>query len=125
KGRVSDVLTLTFELRGNQPPVVFRAHGASRHDSNGVLALLWERAKGSGGVSAALAGTSLIATANDTFTERLESMLAEGERAVAAHDAATGEQMARAVAELDRGNSRAASLLASAARLRKETAAHE
>jgi hypothetical protein len=52
-------------------------------------------------------------------------MLTEGERAVAAHDAATGEQMARAVSNLDRGNTRAASLSASAARLRKEIAAHE
>jgi hypothetical protein len=125
KGRVSAALTLTFEFAGNQPPAIFRAEGASRHDSNGVLALLWERAKSSGGVSAALAGTNLIAEANDRFTERLDSMLSHGEQAVASHDASTGEQMARAVAELDRGNPRAASLMASAARLRKETAAHE
>jgi hypothetical protein len=67
----------------------------------------------------------MVAAANDAFAERIDTMLSEGERAVASHDAATGEQLARAVAELDRGNARAASLSAAAAKLRKETAAHE
>ena len=43
----------------------------------------------------------MVAAANDAFAERVDAMLSEGERAVASHDAATGEQLARAVAELD------------------------
>ena len=63
-------------------------------------------------------------TVPGTF-DRIDSLLTDGEKAVASHDAATGEQMARMVAELDSSNPRAAALAASAARLRKEIAARE
>ncbi len=125
KGRVGDALTLSFELGANQQPIVFQTRGAAKRDSNGALSYFWQRALGSGGVAVSLAGTPMIAAAHDTFAERVDSMLSEGERAVASHDAATGEQMARAVSNLDSGNTRAASLAAAAARLRKEIAAHE
>jgi uncharacterized membrane protein YgcG len=125
KGRVDDALTLTFELGANQQSLVFQLQGAVRRDSNGALSFFWQRAQGSGGVAVSLAGTQLIAAAGHNFAERVDSMLSEGERAVASHDAATGEQLARAVLDLDRGNARAASLSAAVARLRKETAAHE
>jgi hypothetical protein len=125
KGQVSDALTLTFELGANQQPIVFELHGAGRRDSNGALSFFWQRAQGSGGVAVSLAGTQLMAAAHDAFAERVDSMLSEGERAVASHDAATGEQLARTVLNLDRGNARATSLSAAAARLRKETAARE
>jgi len=125
KGRVRDALALSFELGGNQQPVVFHARGAARRDSNGALSFFWQRAQGSAGVAVPLAGMQLISAANDSFAERIDSMLTEGEKAVASRDAATGEQIARAVAELDRGNTRAVALSAAAARLRKEIAAHE
>jgi hypothetical protein len=125
KGRVKDALTLTFEIEGNQLPLAFQARGAVRRDANAALPYFWQRAKVSGGVAVSLAGTQMVAAANDAFAERIDAMLSEGERAVASHDAATGEQVARAVAELDRGNARAASLSSAAAKLRKETAAHE
>ncbi len=129
KGRVvSDALSLTFELGGSQWGSRSSCSHAGRREAaipTGFLSFFWERAQGTSGVAVSLAGTPLIAAANDAFSDRLDAMLTEGERAVAAHDAATGEQMARAVSNLDRGNTRAASLSASAARLRKEIAAHE
>ena len=125
KGRVADSFALTFDFNGSETPVVFPAHGAARHDSNGILPLFWQRAQGSNGIAVSLAGARLIAAAQNVFAERLDSMLNDGERAVAAHDAGTAEQIARTVANLEHGNRRAASLAAKAARLRKESAAHE
>jgi hypothetical protein len=125
KGRVSKALTLTFEIPGEQAALLFQVGDAKRHDSNGALSLFWQRAEASSGIAVPLAGMQLIAAAHDTFAERLDSILADGEHAVAAHDAATGERISREVSTLDPGNARAASLSAAAARLRKETAVHE
>ncbi|HEV8000444.1 MAG TPA: hypothetical protein VGP63_11220 [Planctomycetaceae bacterium] len=125
KGRAADGLRLTFDFAAQQQPIAFQVRDAAKRDANGVLSFFWQRAQTSGGVAVSLAGSQLIAAAHDTFAERIESMLNEGERAVASHDPATGEQMARTVSNLDRGNTRAASLSTAAARLRKEIASHE
>ncbi len=124
KGRVSKALTVTFEFEGGRS-LTFAAKDAARFDANASLAYFWQRAQSSNGIAVPLAGKNLVAAGQDAFSERIDTMLTAGERAVASHDAVTGEQMAQAVATLDRGNTRAAALAASAAKLRKEIAAHE
>ncbi len=62
---------------------------------------------------------------HDTFAERLDSMLSEGERPGATNDAAAGEEIAGAVCNLDRDSARAASFSAAMARSRNEIVAYE
>jgi von Willebrand factor type A domain len=126
KGRAADALMLSFERDGNQSPVVFSVRGVTKRESNGALSVFWHRAQSSSGIAVPLAGATLVAAGHDAFAERLDSMLAEGEKAITGtHDAATAEQISREVLALDPKNSRAATLSAAAARVRKETAAHE
>ncbi len=124
KGRVAKALTVTFEFDGGRS-LTFAAKDAARFDANASLGYFWQRAQSSNGVAVPLAGKNLVAAGQDAFSERIDTMLTAGEQAVASFDAVTGEQMAQAVATLDRGNKRAAALAASAAKLRKEIAAHE
>ncbi len=124
KGRVSKALSVTFECEGGQS-LTFAAKNADHFDANAALVYFWQRAQSSNGIAVPFAGKNLVAAGRDAFTQRINTLLTAGERAVASHDAATGEQMAQAVATLDRGNTRAAALAASAAKLRKEIAAHE
>ena len=74
---------------------------------------------------ASLAGTKLLVAAEDEFADRVDVMIGEAERAVASHDATTGEQIGRAVRALDPGNSRAAALLVAVERIKKDSAPRE
>ena len=90
-----------------------------------MLALLWKRAQASGGVIDSLAGTQMLITAEEAFADRVDAMVDQAENAVALRDAATGEQIGRAVRALDPTNVRAAAALAAVERLKKESASHE
>jgi hypothetical protein len=127
KGRASEELTLSFRFapESKTEPMTFRVRGAGMRNANGVLAFLWKRAQLSGGVVDSLAGARLLITAEDAFADRLAVMVGEAERAVAARDTATGEQMGRAVRALDPANGRAAAVLAAVERLKNESASHE
>jgi len=127
KGRVPENLTLSFQFAAgdNKTPITFDIRGASWRNANGVLAILWKRLQASGGTVASLAGERLVARAEDAFDDRIAAMVGEGERAVAARDVATGEQIGRAVRVLDPANARAAAVLAAVERLKRESASHE
>jgi hypothetical protein len=127
KGRAPEELSLSFQFAAatHLGPITFSVRGAALRNANGALAFLWKRAQASGGVVDSLAGARLLITAEDTFADRLVAMVGEAERAVAAHDTATGEQIGRAVRALDPNNARAAAVLAAVEQLKKESASHE
>jgi hypothetical protein len=127
KGRAPEELSLSFQFAAatKLEPMTFSVRGAALRNANGALAFLWKRAQASGGIVASLAGARLLVTAEDAFADRVVAMVGEAERAVAAHDTATGEQIGRAVRALDPNNARAAAVLAAVEQLKKESASHE
>ena len=127
KGRAPEELTLSFQFPegAKTTPLTFALRNTKPGAANAVLALLWKRAQASGGIIDSLAGESMLATTQDAFADRLAAMVAQGERAVAARDAATGEQIGRTVRSYDPSNARAIALLASVRRLKQESATHE
>jgi hypothetical protein len=127
KGRAPEELTLSFRFseESKTAPMTFNVRNAETRAANAVLSLLWTRSQASGGFVDLLAGTGMLVTLEDEFADRVESMVRQAERAVAARDSATGEQIGRAVRAVDPANSRAAAVLASVERLKKESASHE
>jgi hypothetical protein len=127
KGRTSEDLAITFQFapESKMAPIAFRVAKNDLGTANAVLALLWKRAQASGGVIDALAGSHMLISAEETFADRVDSMVEQAENAIALRDGATAEQICRTVRGLDPTNVRAAAALAAVERLRKETASHE
>jgi len=127
KGKAPERLQMTLEFPADThlSPLTLSGEVAAQRKCGPVLAFLWQRAEASHGVIDPLAGTRLLAGVENAFEDRLSAMLDKGERAIAGRDAVAGEQAGQFVRALDPNNARAATLLAAAENLRKESAAKE
>ena len=67
----------------------------------------------------------MLIAAEEDFADRVDEMVEQAENAIALRDAATAEQISRAVRALDPANARAAAALAAVEHLKKESASRE
>jgi len=97
----------------------------SHKSGNSFLAALWNRAAQDRGLSVSLAGNNVLNAARESFNNKIENLIALGERSVTRRDLKQAEKIGLAITQLDPGNVNAKVLLGAANKVKIRTASQQ